>query len=136
MCAVIRSWPRRSERLSCVCSQLELLASTTPSSEEVERAKRACEANVLAALEMPSVVSEDIARQILSYGERISVDEFRKEVQVSASKPEPVYISLHRIASAHLLLYPVQGSVAQCRLLAQNTQLMWSAHTVVTVAGN
>lgn len=66
-----------------------MLASSTPSSEEVERAKRACETNVLAALEMPAVVSEDIARQILSYGERIGVDEFRKEVQVPPPLPRP-----------------------------------------------
>lgn len=51
----------------------------------MERAKQACETNVLAALEMPTVVSEDIARQILSYGERIAVEEFRKEVQVRPS---------------------------------------------------
>lgn len=68
-----------------LCRQLERLASSTPSSEEVERAKQACETNVLAALEMPTVVSEDIARQILSYGERIAVEEFRKEVQVRPS---------------------------------------------------
>ena len=76
-----------------MCRQLEKLATSAPSSEEVERAKRACETNVLAALEMSTVVSEDIARQILSYGERINVEQFQKEVQVCPCKPLSATVS-------------------------------------------
>jgi hypothetical protein len=75
-----------------MCRQLEMLASSSPSSEELQRAKLACECNVLAALENPSIVSEDIARQILSYGKRISVDDFRKEVQV---RPHALFLAPH-----------------------------------------
>jgi predicted Zn-dependent peptidase len=61
--------------------ELEGLARQV-STEEVERAKAACKCSVFAALESPSIVAEDIARQISSYGRRLSLDDFKSAVDV------------------------------------------------------
>lgn len=58
--------------------------------EEVERAKAACESSVLAALEVPSVVSEDIARQLHTYGGRMTVAAFRADLAVRRCPLSPL----------------------------------------------
>jgi hypothetical protein len=55
------------------------------SAEEVDRAKAMCEAAVHSALEQPHIVAEDIGRQMITYGRRVPLDEFKQKVQVRAA---------------------------------------------------
>ncbi|XP_020577824.1 mitochondrial-processing peptidase subunit alpha-like isoform X2 [Phalaenopsis equestris] len=71
----------------------ELLAVATPgqvSQVELDRAKQATKSAVLMNLESRMVASEDIGRQILTYGERKPIDHFLKAVEE---------VTLHDIAS-------------------------------------
>lgn len=79
---------RGADLADILCKELEGMAAGV-TSEELERAKAACESSVLAALEVPSVVSEDIARQLHTYGGRMTVADFRADlaaVDVAAVK--------------------------------------------------
>jgi mitochondrial-processing peptidase subunit alpha len=55
-------------------------------SEEVERAKAICASAVGTSLEMPLMVSEDIGRQIVTYGRRMSLKDFKKMLHVRSSE--------------------------------------------------
>lgn len=59
------------------------------------RAKNACEAQVHAALELPTIVAEDIARQLVSYGRRVPLDEFKSKLRVRCLA---IVRSIHRVA--------------------------------------
>ncbi|XP_050384155.1 mitochondrial-processing peptidase subunit alpha-like [Argentina anserina] len=62
----------------------ELLAIATPGQvkdEELRRAKESTKAAVLMNLESRVIASEDIGRQVLTYGERKPVDDFLKTVE-------------------------------------------------------
>jgi hypothetical protein len=65
----------------CCCRELDNLAKGV-TSEEVERAKAICANAVGMSLEMPLVVAEDIGRQIVTYGKRVSSEEFKKMLNV------------------------------------------------------
>ena len=75
--------------MCAACRELEGMAAGV-TAEEVERAKAACESSVLAALEVPSVVTEDIARQMHTYGGRMTVANFRADLAVRTPRPQPM----------------------------------------------
>eukprot|EP00892_Ulva_mutabilis_P005865 jgi/Ulvmu1/3650/UM017_0064.1 len=70
---------RGADLVDILCKELEGVAGGV-TQEEVQRAKAACESSVLAALELPSVVSEDIARQMHTYGGRMTIADFRSQL--------------------------------------------------------
>jgi len=62
----------------------ELLEIATPgkvSQEQLDRAKEATKSAVLMNLESRSIASEDIGRQVLTYGERKPIEYFLKTVE-------------------------------------------------------
>lgn len=101
--------------------------------EEVERAKAACESSVLAALEMPSVVSEDIARQLHTYGGRMTIADFHAELAVR-STPSPML----RCA----LAVPRPGTAARprrrkgARALLVHVRSMHACHAIPQASGD
>jgi len=66
--------------LAVMCHQMELLA-VPPNQIELERAKRATISNICNALESKATSAEDIGRQFLSYGKRISGREYVEMIE-------------------------------------------------------
>ena len=66
--------------MAVLCREMEAVASDIPE-EELERAKAAAKSSVLMNLESRAVVSEDIGRQILTYGHRKPISDFISEIE-------------------------------------------------------
>jgi len=72
---------RSGEMVGILCSELEAVANGKCTAEELERAKSAALASVWMNLESNAIVSEDIGRQVLTYGKHISASEFIEDVK-------------------------------------------------------
>jgi processing peptidase subunit alpha len=68
------------EMIAILCREMEAVASDIPT-EELERAKAAATSSILMNLESRAVVSEDIGRQILTYGHRKPIADFVAEIK-------------------------------------------------------
>lgn len=68
------------DMVAVMCKEMEAVAQDL-TEEEVERAKSAAASSVLMNLESRAVVSEDIGRQILTYGHRKPISEFITAIQ-------------------------------------------------------
>jgi hypothetical protein len=74
--------PSARPQRACRARRRELESlSKGASAEEVNRAKAMCEAAVHNALEASHIVAEDIGRQMITYGRRVPLDEFKQKVQ-------------------------------------------------------
>eukprot|EP01023_Acetabularia_acetabulum_P025352 TRINITY_DN2427_c0_g2_i3.p1 TRINITY_DN2427_c0_g2~~TRINITY_DN2427_c0_g2_i3.p1 ORF type:complete len:517 (+),score=86.06 TRINITY_DN2427_c0_g2_i3:233-1783(+) len=71
---------KAAEMVDVMCQEMTKLATTPPSTEEVERAKKAATSTVVSALENKSIVAEDIGRSLLTYGKRNSIEEIIEEI--------------------------------------------------------
>lgn len=75
-----------AQAVDLLCSQLQEVAAGKFSAEELERAKAATAASVLYNLEQRTVVTEDIGKQVLTYGHRKPIAEFLDEVNNLTAK--------------------------------------------------
>lgn len=71
---------KAEEAMAVLCREMEAVAKAVPNAE-LERAKAAAESSVLMNLESRAVVSEDIGRQVLTYGHRKPVEEFLNQIR-------------------------------------------------------
>jgi processing peptidase subunit alpha len=68
------------DMVAVMCQEMEAVANDL-TSVELERAKAAATSSVLMNLESRSVISEDIGRQVLTYGHRKPISEFIAAIQ-------------------------------------------------------
>ncbi|KAK3138221.1 hypothetical protein QOZ80_5AG0366000 [Eleusine coracana subsp. coracana] len=83
----------------------ELLEIATPgkvSQEQLDRAKEATKAAILMNLESRTIASEDIGRQVLSYGERKPIDYFLKTVEETTL--DDIYSTVKKMLSSPLTM--------------------------------
>ncbi|GJN14989.1 hypothetical protein PR202_gb01873 [Eleusine coracana subsp. coracana] len=83
----------------------ELLEIATPgkvSQEQLDRAKEATKAAILMNLESRTIATEDIGRQVLSYGERKPIDYYLKTVEETTL--DDIYSTVKKMLSSPLTM--------------------------------